>query len=162
MKKVVLRYDQTRPITSAMNNGWMKAGLTTVEDMIGVNYNPNRYDEIHRTYPRLPMFGGETANTKTTRGMYENDSTNGWASAYNMLDDNLPAKFSPGICVSGWPFVASRAFMAGSFTWTGFDYKGEPNPFGWPDISNNTGLMDVCGFPKDKYYYLESCWSDKP
>jgi beta-galactosidase len=52
--------------------------------------------------------------------------------------------------------------MVGSFTWTGFDYKGEPNPFGWPDISNNTGLMDVCGFPKDKYYYLESCWSDKP
>ena len=40
--------------------------------------------------------------------------------------------------------------MAGSFTWTGFDYKGEPNPYGWPDISNNTGLMDVCGFPKDK------------
>jgi beta-galactosidase len=50
----------------------------------------------------------------------------------------------------------------GSFTWTGFDYKGEPNPFGWPDISNNTGLMDVCGFPKDKYYYLQACWSDKP
>ncbi len=22
--------------------------------------------------------------------------------------------------------------------------------------------MDVCGFPKDKYYYLESWWSDKP
>ena len=40
--------------------------------------------------------------------------------------------------------------------------KGEPNPYGWPDISNNTGLLDVCGFPKDKYYYFESCWSDKP
>ena len=47
-------------------------------------------------------------------------------------------------------------------SWTGFDYRGEPNPSGWPDISNNTGLMDVCGFPKDKYYYFQSCWSDKP
>jgi beta-galactosidase len=52
--------------------------------------------------------------------------------------------------------------MAGLFVWTGIDYKGEPNPFGWPDVSNNTGLMDSCGFPKDKYYYFESCWSAKP
>ena len=52
--------------------------------------------------------------------------------------------------------------MAGAYTWTGFDYRGEPNPYGWPDISNHTGLMDVCGFPKDKYYYLQSWWSDKP
>jgi beta-galactosidase len=108
------------------------------------------------------MFGSETANTKTTRGVYENDASNGWASAYNMIDARADGKFSPGICINGWPAVASRPFMAGSFTWTGFDYKGEPNPFGWPDISNNTGLMDVCGFPKDKYYYLQACWSDKP
>jgi beta-galactosidase len=52
--------------------------------------------------------------------------------------------------------------MCGSFTWTGFDYRGEPNPYGWPDVSNNTGLLDLCGFPKDKAYYFESCWSDKP
>jgi beta-galactosidase len=52
--------------------------------------------------------------------------------------------------------------MCGSFTWTGFDYRGEPNPFGWPDISNNTGLLDLCGFPKDKFYYFQSCWSAAP
>ena len=52
--------------------------------------------------------------------------------------------------------------MAGSFTWTGFDYKGEPNPYGWPDISNHTGLLDLCGFPKDKAYYFQSCWSKQP
>ena len=162
MKEVVLRYDKTRPLTSAMHGGWMGAGFTTVEDLLGVNYHPKEYDEIHKANPRLPMFGSETANTKTTRGVYENDSTNGWASAYNMVNVTAGEKFSPGICVSGWPAVALRDFMAGSFTWTGFDYKGEPNPFGWPDISNNTGLMDVCGFPKDKYYYLQACWSDKP
>jgi beta-galactosidase len=162
MKEMVLRYDNTRPLTSAMHGGWMGPGFTTVEDIIGVNYHPTDYDEIHKVNPRLPMYGSETANTKTTRGVYENDATNGWASAYNMFDENVGNKFSPGICTIGWPAVASRDFMSGSFTWTGFDYKGEPNPFGWPDISNNTGLMDVCGFPKDKYYYLQACWSEKP
>jgi beta-galactosidase len=132
-----------------MNNGWMKPGFTTVENLIGVNYNPQRYAEIHRANPGLPMFGSETANNKTARGEYAEDRTNGWASSYNLTD-------------KGWEPVASRQFMCGSFTWTGFDYKGEPNPFGWPDVSNNTGLMDACGFPKDKYYYLESWWSGKP
>jgi beta-galactosidase len=162
MKEVVLRYDKTRPVTSAMHGGWMGAGFTAVEDLLGVNYHPADYAAIHKANPHLPIFGSETANTKTTRGVYQNDSTNGWASSYNLVDQNLPNNFSPGICHVGWPAVATNAFIAGSFTWTGFDYKGEPNPFGWPDISNNTGLMDVCGFPKDKYYYLQSCWSGKP
>jgi beta-galactosidase len=145
-----------------MHGGWMGPGFTTVEDLIGVNYHPTQYDEIHKANPRLPMYGSETANTKTTRGVYVNDYTNGWASGYNMVNLKAGDKFSPGICINGWPFVASRPFVSGSFTWTGFDYKGEPNPYGWPDVSNNTGLMDVCGFPKDKYYYLQACWSDKP
>jgi beta-galactosidase len=162
LKKVVLRYDQTRPTTSAMNRGWMEPGQATVEDLIGVNYHPEDYDRIHRAHPRLPMFGSETANTKTTRGEYANDPTNGWVSSYNLVDAKADQKFSPAICIDGWPFVAARPFMAGSFTWAGFDYKGEPNPYGWPMVNANVGLMDTCGFPKDKYYYLQACWSDKP
>ena len=81
---------------------------------------------------------------------------------------NMPTTPPPACAVpttsatkAGWRST-TRPFMAGSFTWTGFDYKGEPNPYGWPDISNNTGLLDVCGFPKDKAYYFQSCWTDKP
>ena len=95
------------------------------------------------------MFGSETCNEKTARDVYSDDRTNGLLSAYHLSDKT-------------WQPVAERPFMAGLFVWTGFDYRGEPNPDGWPDISNNTGLMDVCGFPKDKYYYFESWWSDKP
>jgi beta-galactosidase len=162
LKKVVLRYDQTRPTTSAMNRGWMEPGQATVEDLIGVNYHAEAYDDIHRAHPRLPMFGSETANTKTTRGEYANDPTNGWVSSYNIVDDKLDPKLGSAVCIDGWPFVAARPFMAGSYTWSGFDYKGEPNPYGWPMINANVGLMDVCGFPKDKCYYLQACWSDKP
>jgi beta-galactosidase len=149
MKAVVRGYDQTRPITCAMNSGMLKPGISDVEDIIGVNYSVNSYDAIHQHHPGKPMFGSEDTNEKTARGEYINDTNNGWCSSYNLSDKN-------------WQAVVERPFLAGSFTWTGFDYKGEPNPYGWPDISNNTGLLDGCGFPKDKYYYFESCWSDKP
>src|SRR3954451_6137919 len=70
-------------------------------------------------------------------------------SAYNLSEEACLAVVNP-------------PFMAGSFTWTGFDYRGEPNPYGWPDISNNTGLLDLCGFRKNKSYYFESVWTNKP
>ncbi len=149
MREVVHRYDRTRPVTCAMNSGFFKEGIADVEDIIGVNYNTDKYDAIHRRHPRKCMFGSEAQNQKTTRGEYVEDRSKGMCSCYNLSE-------------KAWLAVQTRPFMAGSFTWTGFDYKGEPNPYGWPDISNNTGLLDVCGFRKDKGYYYESCWSDKP
>ncbi len=150
MMKMVHRYDTTRPITSAMNAGFQaKRGDADVEDIIGVNYNENALDPIKKRHPDKPMFGSEDTNDKTTRGQYADDRAAAMSSCYNLSDVR-------------WLEVQTRPFMAGSFTWTGFDYKGEPNPYGWPDISNNTGLLDVCGFPKDKGYYFQSCWTDKP
>jgi beta-galactosidase len=148
MKKVARRYDNTRPITCAINSSLLTNGIDD-EDIIGVNYRYRNYDDIHRANPRFPMFGSEATNEKTTRGEYASDPVNGRCSCYNLS-------------VTQWLAAADRPFIAGSFTWTGFDYKGEPNPYDWPDVANNTGLMDSCGFPKDKYYYFESCWSDKP
>jgi beta-galactosidase len=55
--------------------------------------------------------------------------------------------------------------MAGYFVWTGFDYKGEPTPFGQPtqpSISSSFGIMDACGFPKDSYWYYKSWWGSEP
>lgn len=150
MMRIVHQYDTTRPITSAMNKGWLAAnGVADVEDIIGVNYNTDKYDSIHARHPNKAMFGSEDTNEKTTRGQYADDRTNGMSSCYNLSNTN-------------WLSVVNRPFMCGSFTWTGYDYRGEPNPYRWPDVSNNTGLMDLAGFPKDKYYYFESCWSDKP
>jgi len=52
--------------------------------------------------------------------------------------------------------------MAGSFAWTGFDYKGEPSPYSWPCVNSHFGIMDMCGFPKDNYYYYQSWWKARP
>ncbi len=73
MMDVVHRYDSTRPITCAMNNGWLKPGIADVEDIIGVNYNYPRFDAIHQRHPHKAMFGSEDSNQKTTRGEYAAD-----------------------------------------------------------------------------------------
>jgi beta-galactosidase len=148
MTEVVHRYDQTRPITCAINGSWIANGIHD-EDIIGANYHFKEYDAFHQGNPNVPMFGSETTNEKTTRGEYGDHKEAGMCTSYNLAEEAELA-------------IVNRPWLAGSYTWTGFDYRGEPNPYGWPDVSNNTGLMDVCGFPKDKYYYFESCWSDKP
>src|SRR5581483_4836874 len=46
--------------------------------------------------------------------------------------------------------------------WTAFDYRGEPIPYKWPCTASHFGVMDLCGFPKDLYYYYKSWWSNEP
>ncbi len=156
MKEAVLRIDPTRPITCAMNGGW-GLGFSRVEDLQGCNYNPGGYDRFHETHPNMPMYGSETASAVSTRGIYANDRERGYVSAY---DVNHPPW---GQTAEGaWTPLAERPFMAGGFVWTGFDYKGEPTPYGWPCINSHFGIMDICGFPKDTYYYYKSWWGDRP
>lgn len=154
MADVVHKYDHTRPISSAMNGRegekiFLGHGIADAEEVIGVNYNYKSFDTIHKRHPDKPMFGSEDSNEKTTRGQYANDKAAGMSSCYNLSEKT-------------WLSIETRPYTAGIYVWTGFDYKGEPNPYGWPDVSNNTGLLDCCGFPKDKCYYFQSCWSDKP
>jgi beta-galactosidase len=149
MEKVVREYDTTRPVTSAMSSGWFDPGFATVEDLMGVNYSPSVYDRFHLEHPAMPMFASETASTQTTRGEYADSFAKVSVSSYHMTDGT-------------WQPVAERPFMAGSFVWTGFDYKGEPGPYGWPCINSQYGVMDMCGFPKDNYYYYQSWWKTNP
>jgi beta-galactosidase len=62
----------------------------------------------------------------------------------------------------GWRFYSARPFLSGLFFWTGFDYRGEMNPFDWPAVSSQSGILDLCGFPKDIFYYLKSWWGKEP
>src|SRR5258707_13577521 len=40
--------------------------------------------------------------------------------------------------------------------------RGEPTPYGWPSINSQFGIVDMCGFPKDNYYYYKAWWSTGP
>ena len=59
---------------------------------------------------------------------------------------------------AAWRMIAERAFMAGGFAWTGFDYRGEPSPFQWPTASSLFGAMDLCGFAKTGFHIRRALW----
>ncbi len=101
--------------------------------------------------------GTETASTVSTRGIYANDKTRGYVEAYD-------TQFPPWATTaeSWWTTYAARPFLAGGFVWTGFDYRGEPTPYGWPCINSHFGIMDTCGFPKDNFYYYQAWWGTTP
>ena len=157
MKRVVKANDDSRLITQAMNNGWGGNGATKVQDVQGFNYNEGRIDQFHKDFPALPMVGTETASTVSTRGIYANDREKGYVRAYDLEHPPWAA-----LAEFWWKFYDERPFLAGGFAWTGFDYRGEPTPYGWPCINSHFGIMDMCGFPKDNFFYYQAWWGSKP
>ncbi|HVS72521.1 MAG TPA: glycoside hydrolase family 2 TIM barrel-domain containing protein [Phycisphaerae bacterium] len=52
-------------------------------------------------------------------------------------------------------------FTGGEFVWTGFDYLGEPTPFGGRNDtarSSYFGIIDLAGFKKDRFYEYQAHW----
>jgi beta-galactosidase len=157
MQRLVHRLDPTRPCTAAMNSWSSEAadGISTVIDVQGFNYvNNGDPDAFHRSNPNIPIIGTEEASAFGTRGIYEGAKT--YRSAH---DDHKPSYGATA--EEWWKFFSVRPWLSGAFVWTGFDYRGEPSPFGWPNISSHFGILDTCGFPKDSFYYYQSWWSDK-
>ncbi len=156
MKRLVRRLDPTRPITQAMNGAWGK-GISAVVDVQGFNYNLPNIDGFHEKFSRKPCVGTEVASTVSTRGIYSNDPAKGYVSAYDL---NHPPWAETA--EEWWQFYDPRAFLSGGHVWTGFDYRGEPTPYGWPCINSHFGIMDTCGFPKDNFYYYRAWWQEQP
>ena len=156
MKRRAKELDPSRLVTIAMNNSWGK-GASAVLDVQGCNYNDGKIDDFHKQFPTQPMVGTETASTVSTRGIYENDPVRGYVSAYDLNFPPWAAKAE-----TWWKIYEARPFIAGGFAWTGFDYRGEPTPYNWPNVSSHFGIMDICGFPKDNYFYYQAWWTDKP
>lgn len=157
MRAVCKKLDPTRPVTAAMDNGFGE-GITEALDVIGFNYRDGKIDAFHEKYPNLPIIGSETGSTVSTRGEYRRDEANNLVPAY---DTDAPwwASTAEGY----WPHFAEKPYIAGGFIWTGFDYRGEPTPFNhWPSISSQFGVLDICGNPKDNYYYYQAWWQDQP
>jgi beta-galactosidase len=155
MQAFVRQLDPSRPVTYASSGGWGH-GISAVIDIMGFNYIFNGdIDRQHRDFPLQPSIGTEETTSRGTRGIYEDDPAN----AHIEATDRKASGYS---IETGFNFYAARPFLSGLFFWTGFDYRGEPNPFGWPQVCSQCGIMDLCGFPKDMFYYLKSWWTDEP
>ena len=148
--------DPTRVVSAAVN-GDNEKGVSDALDIIGFNYGLNRPDGYHKEHPTRPIYGSETASTISTRGYYETDPLRNTLSAY---DVNQPGWGETA--EEWWTFYATREWEAGGFAWTGFDYRGEPTPYQWPSINSNFGIVDMCGFPKDNFFYYKSWWTKEP
>jgi beta-galactosidase len=148
--------DPTRLCTAAVD-GSFESHFSDALDVMGFNYNLNVPDSYHKAHPQKPCVGSETAGTAATRGIYSTDKLRNQVSAY---DANHPEWAE--LAAEWWKFYAAREWLAGGFAWTGFDYRGEPWPYGWPSISSQFGIVDMCGFPKDNFYYYKAWWGREP
>jgi beta-galactosidase len=157
MKKLQRKLDPTRVCTTAMNYGWGGVGVSTVVDVQGFNYSDPRIDAYHKEHPTQPIVGTETASALATRGIYANNEQTGNVSAY----ETEKARWG-NTAEEWWSFYDEREWLAGGFAWTGFDYRGETTPYGWPCISSHFGILDTCGFPKDAAFYYKAWWGADP
>jgi beta-galactosidase len=148
--------DPTRVVSAAVN-GDNEKGVTDAFDIVGFNYGLNRPDGYHKEHPKRPIYGSETASAVSTRGVYSTDRLRNTVSAYDVNNPGWGEQAE-----EWWKFYATREWEAGGFAWTGFDYRGEPTPYGWPSINSQFGIVDMCGFPKDTYYYYKSWWGSEP
>jgi len=155
MQDFAQKIDSSRAFTVAVSGGWDHGSGTTAQVM-GYNYIvQGNIDEHHKKFPWQCGIGTEESNTIGTRGVYTDDKANGRMAATNRMPENVGTE-------SGWKFYDERPFLSGVFFWTGFDYRGEANPLSWPAVNSEFGIVDLCGFPKDIFYYLQSWWGTKP
>lgn len=172
---IVKRYDTTRPVLAGCNepdpnNHLFKSGAI---DIIGFNYHHQWVKDVPKKFPGKPFIFSESVSALQTRGYYKMPSDEiTWApqewwlpytdpsymcSAY----DNMHASWS-STHEETWDVVKHNAFVGGQYIWTGFDYIGEPTPYGFPARSSYFGVIDLAGFPKDTYYMYQSEWTTKP
>ena len=167
---IVKQLDPTRPVTAGMNepnpgNHLIKSGAL---DVIGLNYHDKWYDDAEKNYPGKPLLGSETVSALMTRGYYKNPSDSiiiapkRWDIPYE--DPSFACSAYDNEHVP-WGTTHENSLrrmkddrVMGQFIWTGFDYLGEPTPYGWPARSSYFGIVDLAGFPKDVYYMYQSEW----
>ncbi|NMH86029.1 beta-galactosidase GalB [Flavivirga algicola] len=170
--------DPTRPTSAGFNHysGPYDNNMAQQVDIAGVNYKPTRYSNIRNKYPELAIVGSETSSCTSSRGVYhlpiEKYKTHAskHVTSYDLIGPVWA--YPPDI---EFHFQEQNPHVMGEFVWTGFDYLGEPTPYGgrdnstngywnddWPSHSSYFGTVDLCGFPKDRFYLYQSQWTTKP
>jgi beta-galactosidase len=159
MAAAVKRLDATRPVTAAMNNGmFAPKNVSQAVDVVGFNYQIAQYDRFHAANPTKPMTSSEDTSAVSTRGEYATDMAAHLLTSYDDVARPWGATHR-----AAWKAIATRPYLAGAFAWTGFDYRGEPQPFEWPTVSSSFGIMDLCGFEKAAFFIHQAQWvKDRP
>lgn len=171
LAEMVKALDPTRPVTAGCNepnpnNHLFRSGAL---DVIGFNYHDNWFAGVPQNFPGKPFIVTESVSGLMTRGYYRmpSDSMFVWPERWDKpFHDASFSCSSYDNCHVPWGnrhegtlrHVKNNDFISGQYIWTGFDYIGEPTPYGWPARSSYFGIVDLAGFPKDVYYMYQSEW----
>ena len=175
LAEIVKRYDTSRPILAGCNepspnNHLFKSGAI---DVIGFNYHHQWVKDVPQNFPGKPFIFSESVSALQTRGYYMMPSDSifvapkQWWLPYTdptymcSAYDNMHASWS-STHEETWDVVKHSPYVGGQYIWTGFDYLGEPTPYGFPARSSYFGIIDLAGFPKDSYYMYQSEWTQQP
>lgn len=178
--------DPTRPMTCGCcsTRETLAAGYGPLMDTFGINGGGGGcfdYEKYHKKYPEMIMYASEVPHSLQTRGVYrtrtwyrdlarnpnverldvphytDEEIFTGFDEHYQSSYDNAMVRISS---IDSWRLTKTLPYMCGEYRWTGFDYIGEC--YGWPAKSWNFGIIDLCGFPKDTYYFYQSQWTSEP
>lgn len=168
-------------------DGGREAGAVVSLDIMGVNYffsQQARWDADPR-YSNKPTIGSETSSCVTSRGEYffGTHYKNWQISSYDYAHPGWGCPPDEQFRTN-----AIYPHLLGEYVWTGFDYLGEPTPYSSsetnllnfrndpskreelkrkmeeirlatpPSRSSYFGIIDLAGFPKDRYYLYQSHW----
>lgn len=174
-----IEIDPTRPTTLGFNSypAAYVNNMAQQVDIAGINYKPSKYAELRDNYPEMAFYASETSSCYSSRGVYhfplekydKHESLQ--QTSYDFTSP--PWGYPPDI---EFHFQKLNPHVMGEFVWTGFDYLGETSPYGgldntddrghwnsdWPSRSSYFGIVDLAGFPKDRYYLYQSEWTDDP
>lgn len=183
---IVREEDPTRPTINAMN--WAKPDmpLPGTLDVIGLNYQGEgirdtpefegterirtkpQYDAFRAAFPDKAILSTETASALSSRGVYlfpvttetsapVRDGRGGDSTIHQVSGYELHAVDFGSSADKVFASLERHPFVAGEFVWTGFDYLGEPTPY-YEARSSYSGIVDLAGFPKDRYYLYQAQW----
>jgi beta-galactosidase len=168
-------------------DGGREVGAVVALDIMGVNYffdQQPKWDADSR-YSNKPTLGSETSSCVSSRGEYffGKEYQNWQITSYDVAKPGWGC--SPD---EQFRTNAKYPHLLGEYVWTGFDYLGEPTPYNSyetnllnfrndpskkaelekkleeirknnpPSRSSYFGIVDLAGFPKDRFYLYQSHW----
>ena len=178
--------DPSRSATASMNSAKPNSAFAAAADVISLNYQgegirdtpefasfngmktPPQYAAFHEQFPSRMIVSSESAAAFSSRGVYlfpvasgisnptrdgrGGDSRNRQVSAYELYAADFGSSADKVFAAQD-----RNPFVAGEFVWSGWDYLGEPSPY-YNSRSSYHGIIDLAGFPKDRFYLYLSRW----
>jgi beta-galactosidase len=170
--------DPTRKSTVGMNDAGPETAFTSVVDLIGLNYQGEgkghggpTFENFRDKYADKMIFSTESSSVVSSRGTYLFPVTSRNSEIVNATgvgtDPRTRQVSSYELYAVPWGASPDKVFaahdrypyVAGEFVWTGWDYIGEPTPFDRESRSSYFGIIDLAGFPKDRFYLYQARWN---